>query len=295
MSNQNKKTVLIITLGDEYSSESNNGSQIQEYGNKIKNNNRIEANLLVRFLSAKDIVKDNARENDLDSFFEQYSIILSMDAEDVYDRLEDGISKMLEATEGKAKEDIDKQMNASCKEKKCYIKFEHEDKGTGSKYDVVLLLWDVLGRDRGEQIVPFGLFIKQVCKDLGITDQTDSNGYTNNFLYVHDLQLIGFNDDQTIFNRSDSDFNGGYHNEKYMGALKQYFDYVAAFGHSATGGGLFQNNILKFRFGPITPADKIAEEEAKATSFQSLREKAQEIIFKSIKEQTLFNDGYGCI
>jgi hypothetical protein len=276
MSNQNKKTVLIITLGDEYSSESNNGSQIQEYGNKIKNNNRIEANHLVRFLSAKDIVKDNAHENDLDSFFEPYSIELSMDDEDVYDMLEEGIFKMLEDTGGKAQKDIDTQMNASCKDKKCYIKFEHKDETTGSKYDVVLLLWDVLGRDRGEQIVPFGLFIEQVCKDLGIKDKTDESGYTNNMLYVHDLQLIGFNDDQTIIDRSNPSFKGAYDNEKYIGTLKKYFDYVAVFGHSATG-GIFQNYILQFQFGP-TFADKTAVLEVEADSFQSLRNKAEEIL-----------------
>lgn len=274
MSNLNK-TVLIITLGKVYSAETNNGSQIIEYREQINNEKkRIGADHLVRFLSAKDTV-EKADKNNLDDFFSNYSIIIPLEIEDNYDILERGISEMLDEN-SKAKDEIDKKVKDSFKDKDCYVTFEHEDKTTKSKFNVVLLLWDVLGRDRGEQIVPFGLFIEQVCKDLGITDKKDSSGYTNNMLYVHDQQLIGKNDDVTIFDRSDPSFKGEYDHANYFDILKKYFDYVAVFGHSATG-GTFQNYILQFRFGPTT-ADKIAAEEAEATSFQSLREKAQGMI-----------------
>lgn len=274
MSNQNK-TVIIITLGNEYSAETNNGPQIQEYCREINNmKNRIGADHLVRFLSAKDMV-EKADKNKLYDFFSNYDIIIPLDIEDNYDIVECGISGMLDEN-NKAKDEIEKKAKDGFKDKNCYVKFEHEDKTTVSKFNVVLLLWDVLGRDRGEQIVPFGLFIKQVCKDLGITDQTNPSGYTNNILYVHDRQLIGCNDDIIVFNRSDPNYKGDYDHANYFDILKKYFDYVAVFGHSATG-GIFHNSILQFRFGPTT-ADKIAAEEAKATSFQSLREKAQEMI-----------------
>ena len=279
MSNLNK-TVLIITLGKVYSAETNNGSQIKEYRKQINNEKKqIGADHLVRFLSAKDMVEKEDKNN-LDDFFSKYSIDIPMEIEDNYDKLELGISKMLD-NNSKAKTDLDKKVEDSFKDMNCYREFERVvkiDETTETKYKVVLLLWDVLGRDRGEQIVPFGLFIEQVCKDLGITDKKDSSGYTNNMLYVHDQQLIGKNDDVTIFDRSDPSFKGEYDHANYFDILNKYFDYVAVFGHSATFGGIFYNNILQFRFGPVTTADKIAKEEAKATSFQSLREIAQGMI-----------------
>lgn len=199
------------------------------------------------------------------------------------DKKEDGIQTMLDNPNEKVtaavKETEENKSHQAIKDNKCYAVFPYKEPGKEpgeeKEYDIYLLLWDQLGRDSSEKVIPFGSFIKQVCKDCNITNTKD-DGKTNNLLYIHDCQLIGIQCDDTVWNKFDKNFVSPYENEPYFEVLKQYFDYVAIFGHKSTD-GIFQDYILECKFGQ-TDADKIALEEANAKNFQDLRNKSVNII-----------------
>lgn len=285
----NKTKVVIITRAYEFlNPDTTSMSEREFFGNPIKEQvyeNKTTSPPLIdslgtsvkKFLAVMDIANKKYKEyiNNQKGNQEQWRSFFKTTFDIKVTTKEDGFQKMLDEPTEKvllAINDVEESgSHKATKNNKCYAVIQHEE------FEIYLLLWDQLGRDSSEKIVPFDLFIEQVCKDCNITDKTDpSSGNTNNLLYVHDCQLIGVQCDDTVWDKFDKNFVSPYKNEPYFEVLKQYFDYVAIFGHKSTD-GIFQDYILECKFGP-TDTDKIALEEANAENFQDLRNKSVNII-----------------
>lgn len=169
------------------------------------------------------------------------------------------------------------------KASKCYVSFKHKDEKEAEKEtEVILILWDRLGRDAGEKVDDINLFINSIIDDFKI-DKCDED--TENALYIHDKQIIdGVIDfkDATIWDKSNLKID--VFNEIYN-SFKDYFVFVATFGH-ASGSVIFNERILKFKFGEPTPADKISEKENKVASFSELRREADKILEETRKRNS---------
>lgn len=165
------------------------------------------------------------------------------------------------------------------KTSKCYVSFHPESENQKpskeeKETEVVLILWDKLKRDSGEKVDDIEMFIKSIIDDCEIKVCNDD---IENVLYIHDKQVFSnVNDfkDAVIWDESglkESGFKAVYD------LFKNYFVYVASFGHAA-GGLTFNDRILKFKFGKPTAADKIGVIESEAISFLDLRDQAVKIL-----------------
>ena len=125
------------------------------------------------------------------------------------------------------------------------------------------------------------MFIQSIIDDCGINECNDD---IENFLYIHDKQIfsdvIGYKD-AVIWDESglkDTGFKAVYD------SFKNYFVYVASFGH-ASGSAVFNQSILKFKFGP-TAAEKIGVKESEASRFSEMRDFAVEILENEKQENS---------
>lgn len=258
--------IIIITRTDAYIDSGIPKGDRERYGNQIikelngETNFSDSKNAVKTFLAANKKINDEWEKKDfpaLSTFLEEkYNIFDLGQCETDYDIRAEGIKGLINQGVCDVADFIDK---------KCYVCFTSP---LNDNDKVILLLWDVLDQGKDEKIVPLGLFVEKLSEDLDVRPE-DSN-----ILYIHDKQF-GNNSDETILNKFNGIFPGEYKIQPYYSTLEKCFGYVATFRHQADFGN-FQNYILKFKFIP-TLADIIAEEEAKADSFQSLRENADKL------------------
>ena len=265
--NEAKTKVIIITRSTEYVENNEVKKDKEEYGRYIleesDNESIINKTALKSFLWAVDELKS---WGDIENYDVKAKELLGVEVP--YDiqwgddtaYKEYLIKEILDKTPVLSEEDNDKR---------CYVHFEHEG------YEIILVLWDVLGRDSEEKVEPFGLFVEKICEDCGLTDSNKA------ILYIHDKQ-IGLNKDKTILDSQDTEQI----EEKRYKVLRKYFFYVAAFQHS-TSSEIFKN-ILVFNFpsphknsesmGAKILSEKISDLEQRCETFQNLRNQSDDII-----------------
>ncbi|MBQ7280490.1 MAG: hypothetical protein IJR13_07210 [Bacteroidales bacterium] len=275
MSDSKEKTkVVIITRSGEYIEENNKSKKGREcYGNAINDNTYFPEKSIIREIICNVIAERNLNnwdEEDLYSMAENEGINIPDDEK--YLELNNARNFVFEELAERVKEKV---KNSTSLEK-FYSSFSKQK--DGKTYDITMLLWDKLlpwnelkiNKPGDIKITKMDEFITELCKDLEIV-AIDNGG--DAILYVHDKQ-IGHNGDQIIIdaeNSTDDKTNtSGYE------IMKKYFKYVAAFAHGATG-GIFQDNILKFEFGPPI-AEKISKKEPDAKMFRHLREESDKIL-----------------
>lgn len=134
-----------------------------------------------------------------------------------------------------------------------YRSFSYSDQN--SSYEVILVLYPNLKIGDNQKIPDMKAFLKAIIQDCSIK----STGL--NILYIHDKQVLDEQKDDEFYSKEDKiDKMEGTPYADFTG-FKEYFGFMAVFGHLSYPASIFQGQILKKEFGKLQAIGNLIKEE----------------------------------